>query len=277
MRTEREMMGIILGVAEADAGIRAVYLNGSRANPNAPKDKYRDYDVVYVVTETAPFVNDRAWLAPFGRPLIVQEPDLNGLRAGIADAAFESDLHYAYLMLFDDGNRVDLAVETIALALRGIKDDKMTVVLLDKDGILPPLPPPTDEEYRAKRPEEAAFQAACNEFWWCLNNVAKGIARDELTYAMDMYNRHVRDMLNKVREWHIGAENDFGVAAGKMGKYLKNTSRRKHAKGCARHTPPLITLRCGRRYSACARFSATPPARWPSASDLPITRRKNQT
>ena len=176
---------------------------------------------MYVVTETAPFVNDRAWLAPFGRPLIVQESDLNGLCAGIADAAFEPDLHYAYLMLFDDGNRVDLAVETIAHALRGIKDDKMTVVLLDKDGILPPLPPPTDEEYRAKRPEEAAFHAACNEFWWCLNNVAKGIARDELTYAMEMYNRHVRDMLNKVLEWHIGAENDFGVAAGKMGKYFK--------------------------------------------------------
>ncbi len=107
MRTEREMMGLILGVAEADARVRAVYLNGSRANPNAPKDKYRDYDIVYAVTETAPFVRDRAWLKPFGRPLIVQEPDLNGLRAGIADAAFEPDVHDAYLMLFGDGNRVD--------------------------------------------------------------------------------------------------------------------------------------------------------------------------
>lgn len=38
MRTEEEMYEIILGVARADERIRGVYLNGSRANPNAPKD-----------------------------------------------------------------------------------------------------------------------------------------------------------------------------------------------------------------------------------------------
>ena len=42
MRTEREMTALILGVAEQDARVRAVFMNGSRANPNAPRDLLQD-------------------------------------------------------------------------------------------------------------------------------------------------------------------------------------------------------------------------------------------
>ena len=55
MRTEREMTALILGVAEQDARVRAVFMNDSRANPNAPRDIFQDYDIVYVVEETASF------------------------------------------------------------------------------------------------------------------------------------------------------------------------------------------------------------------------------
>ena len=48
MRSEEEMMHLILQVAKDDERVRAVYLNGSRTNPNAPKDCFQDYDVVYV-------------------------------------------------------------------------------------------------------------------------------------------------------------------------------------------------------------------------------------
>ena len=47
MRSEEEMMHLILQVAKDDERVRAVYLNGSRTNPNAPKDRFQDYDVVY--------------------------------------------------------------------------------------------------------------------------------------------------------------------------------------------------------------------------------------
>lgn len=56
MRNEKEMFDLILDVARQDDRIRAVYMNGSRANPNVEKDPYRDYDIVYVVTETIPYV-----------------------------------------------------------------------------------------------------------------------------------------------------------------------------------------------------------------------------
>lgn len=52
MRNEKEMFDLIIGVAHQDERIRAVYMNGSRTNPNTPKDIFQDYDIVYVVTET---------------------------------------------------------------------------------------------------------------------------------------------------------------------------------------------------------------------------------
>jgi len=35
MRTEQEMFNLILNIAKNDERIRAVYMNGSRTNPNA--------------------------------------------------------------------------------------------------------------------------------------------------------------------------------------------------------------------------------------------------
>lgn len=52
MRTEQEMLNLILSIAKNDEQIHAVYMNGSRTNPNADKDIFQDYDIAYVVDET---------------------------------------------------------------------------------------------------------------------------------------------------------------------------------------------------------------------------------
>ena len=70
MRTEREMTALILGVAEQDSRVRAVFMNGSRANPNAPRDIFQDYDIVYVVEETASFRAQPGWVDVFGERLL---------------------------------------------------------------------------------------------------------------------------------------------------------------------------------------------------------------
>jgi len=63
--------------------------------------------------------------------------------------------------------------------------------------------------------------SCCNNFWWCLQNVAKGIARDQLPYAMWMYNSVVRYDLAKMTDWFIGINTDFSVTVGMSGKYYK--------------------------------------------------------
>lgn len=52
MRSEKEMLELIINTAREDSRIHAVYMNGSRTNKNAPKDIFQDYDIVYVVEET---------------------------------------------------------------------------------------------------------------------------------------------------------------------------------------------------------------------------------
>lgn len=57
MRSEKEMMELILLVAEKDEKIQAVAMNGSRTNSNVPKDTFRDYDIVYLVSDLQSFFN----------------------------------------------------------------------------------------------------------------------------------------------------------------------------------------------------------------------------
>lgn len=215
MRIEKEMYDLIIGVAQKDPRIRAVYLNGSRTNPTVPKDIFQDYDIVYVVTETASFINDENWIRIFGELLIIQEPDKN---VGI-EMDFERS--YGYLMLFQDGNRIDLHIQTRETMLEEYENDKLTIPLLDKDNILPLITPATDIDYHVKKPTEPGFLSCINEFWWCMQNVAKGIWRDELPYAKQMFEHPIRAALDEMVSLWIGMNCNFQVSTGKMGKYFK--------------------------------------------------------
>ena len=213
MRSEREMLDLIIKTAEADECIRAVSMEGSRANPSAPKDQYQDYDVNYYVSYMAPFYDNPAWIiGAFGEPLIMQTPESMSNPAGGG--------HFNYMMIFADGCRLDLTFTPHKYASNG----EPMVALLDKDdgkGFLPALPPPNDAVYHIRPPSPLDYCSCCNEFWWCLNNVAKGIARDELPYVMYMLNEVVREELHRMIVWHIGVRRGFGVSAGKNGKYYK--------------------------------------------------------
>lgn len=78
----------------------------------------------------------------------------------------------------------------------------------------------TDENYYVKKPTSEQFLCTCNEFWWCLNNVAKGLWREEILYVQDMINFVVRKQLESVLSWKIGIKSDFSVSVGKSAKYM---------------------------------------------------------
>lgn len=210
-RTEREMLDLIINTAKEDDRILAVMMNGSRADVHVTKDIYQDYDIVYFVDDIAPFWNNTAWLEEkFGKIAVLQTPETSTLMPPANDGDF------VFLTIFEDGNRIDLSITSNPY----IDDGEPAIVLLDKTGELSGIKPREDFWF-VKPPTEKLFRDCCNEFWWCLNNVAKGIARDELPYAMEMFNHYVRDMLNQMTDWYIGAAHDFKVSAGKMGKNYK--------------------------------------------------------
>lgn len=208
------MYQLILETAEKDRRILAVYMNGSRTNENVPKDIFQDYDIVFVVSETAEFINDKKWIQKFGEILYMQYPDES------PDYPSDKENFYGWLIQFTDGNRLDLHVETIKHVREHIGDDKLCKILLDKNKILPDVNESTDEDYWVKKPTKEQYLCVCNEFWWCLNNVAKGLWREEMPYVQDMVNYHVRKQLEKMLSWKVGTLTNFSVSVGKSGKYM---------------------------------------------------------
>ena len=210
------MLDVILNTAREDERILAVIMSGSRADPDAPKDMYMDYDIVYLVKDVKPFWNNIGWLEEkFGRIAVMQTPET------ITLIPPDNDGKFVFLTIFEDYNRIDLTVSDNAESiLADVSGGEPAVILLDKGNYLS-ADPPKDGYWNVSQPDEKRFRDCCNEFWWCLNNVAKGIARDELPYAMKMFNCIVRDMLDMMTGWYIGMITDFKVSAGKMGKYFK--------------------------------------------------------
>ncbi|MBN1450576.1 MAG: aminoglycoside 6-adenylyltransferase [Anaerolineales bacterium] len=214
MRSEQEMLDLILDTARSDERIRAVIMNGSRANPNAPRDIFQDFDIVYVVTDVAPFKNNYEWIERFGELMILQEPEDMGEQLPRDDGWF------SYLMQFSDGNRIDLGILPLT-KLDKIVEDSLSLLLLDKDGIIAPFAPANESKYLPKTPSAKAFFDCCNEFWWVCPYVAKGLWRQEIIYAKFMFDQAVREQLMKMLAWLIGVQTQFSRNPGKFGKYFE--------------------------------------------------------
>jgi aminoglycoside 6-adenylyltransferase len=214
MRNEQEMYRLILDTARNDERVRAVILNGSRANPDTPRDIFQDYDIVYLVTDVSSFVENRNWIDRFGERMILQTPDEIGDPPPIPSAG------YTYLIQFMDGNRIDLNLSSVA-AVEELKNDTLSVLLLDKDGLIKPFPPAGEQGYLPRPPTSKQFDDCCNEFWWVCPYVAKGLWRQEIIYARTMLDEVVRAELMKMLVWHIGIQSNFSLNPGKFGKYFQ--------------------------------------------------------
>ena len=218
-RGETEMYQLILDTARGDERIRSVILNGSRANPNAPRDLFQDYDIVYLVRDFASFKQNPNWVDCFGARVIMQLPD---------DMLGETPVEgsYGYLIQLADGNRIDLTLNALE-KLPEMQRDSLSVLLLDKDGVVTPFPPPDERDYLPAPPSAKAFEDCCNEFWWVSTYVAKGLWRREITYAKAML-EIVRTQLMQMLTWEIGARTDFSINPGKEGKYFERYLAPEH-------------------------------------------------
>ncbi|SDO22506.1 aminoglycoside 6-adenylyltransferase [Alkalicoccus daliensis] len=213
MRTEKEMMAIILGAAEQEEKIRTAVLNGSRVNNLAKKDHWQDYDIAYIVTDIEDLLLRENWLEQFGEILIMQRADDFSLSSTAKKKS------YTFLMQFTDGNRIDLTLVPLEEKESFLKRDSLTKILLEKDQAHP-LPPPDDSFYWIEQPSISKYRDCCNEFWWVSLYVIKGLERGELLYSMEHLNI-MREMLLQMLDWNIGSKYDFKVSTGKNHKFIQ--------------------------------------------------------
>jgi len=212
MRSEKDMMQLILGFAQEHEDVRAVVMTGSRTNPAAARDRFQDYDITYLVENVEPYRQNGQIPPYFGEIMILQTPDDMGEPP-------PSTATYAYLMQFMDGNRIDLTFRP-ADDVGPILADSLSLVLLDKDGRFA-LAPPAIRSYLPHKPTAKQFADCCNEFWWLTPYVAKGLYRDQLIFAKAILDGLMREQVLKMLTWHLGVTTDFQVAAGYFCKDLK--------------------------------------------------------
>ena len=215
MRTENEMMDLIIGTAKNDERIRAVVLNGSRADDFILyKDKYQDYDIVYLVTDFQYFVDNKNWVDIFGERIMLEMPTYMDVEPSNYNGYFN------YQMLFTDGNRIDLTFASVDNLNELAEEDEVGRVLLGKDNRFVNVKYDNGKKYFVKKPSKKDFENKCNSFWWCTQNIGKGIKRKELPYVMKMFN-WVRGQLDDMISWYIGMCHDYKVISGKMGRYFE--------------------------------------------------------
>ncbi|MGJ1418839.1 aminoglycoside 6-adenylyltransferase [Sphingobacterium spiritivorum] len=217
MRTASEIKNMIIAFGERDLRIRAILLNGSRANPAAKPDKFQDYDIVFMVNELDSFRKDPTWIDTFGERIIMQLPDA---MTHITDESGQAAESFAYLMLFTDFNRIDLTLFPVP-GLDTYQQDSLTVVWLDKDGLFEGIADSSESDYYIDKPAEQEFAETCNEFWWVSTYVVKGLHRKEIMYAKEAFDIHIRPMFMNVVAWKIGTEHNFQVTFGKSGKNMQ--------------------------------------------------------
>jgi aminoglycoside 6-adenylyltransferase len=218
MKTEEEILGQLLHWGQSNDDIRTIILTSSRANPNAFKDLFTDYDVELFVRDLQPFLISDHWLENFGKIIACfpLKPEVN-------------DNWITRLVLYEDGLKIDFQISTmesvkqLANALQlPPRYDNGYKILLDKDHLTQHIKPPTYTSYVTKKPTQEEYESLMNEFWWDTIYVAKSLWRDELYFAKFMLDNVIRfNYLQKVIEWYLGVQYDWKINPNKCGRWFK--------------------------------------------------------
>ena len=204
-RSQEQMLRLILQTAKS-LQIDAVALSGSRTDTKAPKDEFQDYDVVYVVDDLDTLTRDLAWLHHFGTRNIEQHNILGNRRL--------------YLMLFEDGNRIDLTLCPKEHIQEWVDSEAGFTVLVDEKSLFESYSP-SPQRFWISPASETDFEKTCNEFWWVSAYVVKGLCRKQIIYATDHLYSICQQELLKVLAWQVARDREV-VDIGKNYKYLFN-------------------------------------------------------
>ena len=202
-RSEAQMLRLILQTAKS-LKVEAVAMSGSRTDAKAPKDEFQDYDMVYIVDDFDNLTSDLSWLNQFGKRIIEQEVSLGN--------------RCLYLMLFEDGNRIDLSLCPKEYIQEWVDSEAGFTVLEDPENLFEPYFP-NPERYWIISATEMDFKNSCNEFWWVSAYVVKGICRHQVIYATDHLYGICQQELLKLLAWQVAADKGM-VDVGKNYKYL---------------------------------------------------------
>jgi aminoglycoside 6-adenylyltransferase len=192
-------------------------MNGSRVNPNVARDLFQDYDVATFVTDVEPFRDEEYVLPRFGEAIVVEQPLIGPWPPDDADGSYHN-----YNIQLIDGNRIDLSFCHVDALKDGLADS-LTAVLLDKDGRVPALPPPSESSYFITKPTQKLYDGCCTGFFFTLgSHIPKTIWRKKLPLLKFYIDACLRDSMVMMMEWEIGIRTGWEKSLGSNGKNLES-------------------------------------------------------
>jgi len=208
--------------ASAHQAVRAVLLTSTHATLTGKVDALSDYDVILVVENIHPFVEDHSWLNVFGDVLVVYWDPV------YPDPQFAIEI-CANVVQYRSGLKIDFTLWSFSLLKHIVETQSLPTeldagyrLLLDKDRMANALPEPTGKAYIPGRPTLSAYQHLVNDLLSDAPYVAKCLWRGELLpakWCLDHDMKHV--YLLPMLEWYAEIGCDWSKPVGYLGKGLK--------------------------------------------------------
>jgi aminoglycoside 6-adenylyltransferase len=200
----------IVSWTEADGGLQACLLLGSRARSDRPADQWSDTDLIVVLDDPDAFLSDPSWPARFGTVAVTfLEETMLSLRER--------------RVLYADGTDLDVVPMTRERMLEHLDNPHALLALgrghrtlVDKIGIFGDLADRIAAAEAAatsalQAPQPAEFANLVNDFWYHAVWTARKLRRGELWVARSCLDGHMKRLLLRVIEWRAdrtGARSD---------------------------------------------------------------------
>ena len=198
--------------------VRAALLTSTRAVPGGKVDVLSDYDVILVVRNVRPYVDDHAWIEDFGPVLVAYW-----------DPVAPDFQQASNVVQYEGALKIDFGVWSVEkmnqiVAMPELPDefDAGYKVIVDKDGLTNELAAPTGCGYVTSLPGEDTYLTLVNDFFIGVPYVAKCLLRDEILpakWCLDYDMRYV--YLLPMLEWLAAVSKGGEVKVGVNGKGLK--------------------------------------------------------
>jgi aminoglycoside 6-adenylyltransferase len=204
--------------------VRAMLLTSTRAIPGGKTDAFSDYDVILVVRDIHPFVNDHRWIATFGEVLVAYwDPVHPDPDSGITQSG--NVVQYTGTLKIDFTLWPPEILQRLATqpALPAELDAGYRI-LLDKDHLTATLPEPSGKGYLPTPPDEKTFLLTINDFFIGVPYVAKCLLRNDLLPAKWCLDYDMRFVyLQPMLEWWVECQGGWTIPVGINGKGLNRT------------------------------------------------------
>ena len=219
---EDQVITKLIQWAEGQDSIRAMLLTSTRAVPNAPVDKFSDYDVVLFVDDIHPFHEERSWLQDFGEVLVAYWDPI------YLDPDYSIE-KFGNVTQYVDGLKIDFTLCPLEMLRKIVEAPSLPAeldagyrILLDKDRLTEEMKKPTYKAYIPAQPTNELYQTMINDFFSDPPYVAKCLLRGELfpaKWCLDYDMKHV--YLRPMLEWRMELDHNWSATIGSLSKGLK--------------------------------------------------------